>query len=520
MTLQIDNIDKIGIGTWDFDAQGTALADVEEMNFGWYYNWRYDPLWDSRGGANSLSSKFVPTIWGRNEVDPALLDQIAKSSADALLGFNEPDNKSQADMSVEEALALWPELMATGLRLGSPAPTTEEAVGENSWLGQFMAGAEKLGYRVDFMAVHYYSDDLDVTAFKAYLEGLHEAYGRPIWVTEWALVDWENPDRFTQEEISSFALEAIHMMDDLAFVERHAWFGAYSGGDGWHINTELFDSAGQLTAIGDVFAGAIADGVGGDDQQITGTDGDDTLYGEDGNDVLSGGDGDDRLLGRADDDALYGGAGNDVLGGGGGNDLLIGAPGDDRLYGGPGGDTLSGGAGADRLLGKTGADVLHGGAGNDVAAGGDGHDRLFGGADGDRLYGGAGDDRLVGNAGPDVLRGGAGNDVLAGGGGNDRLFGGTGGDLLRGGPGNDTLAGGDGADRFVFQPGGDKDTVLDFEAKVDLLDFRPFDFDSHSDVLDLARQNGPDVVVEFDDGQVVQLNSFSLALLGAEDILF
>jgi hypothetical protein len=36
----INNPGKIGIGTWDKDALGTALNDVDQVSFGWYYNWQ------------------------------------------------------------------------------------------------------------------------------------------------------------------------------------------------------------------------------------------------------------------------------------------------------------------------------------------------------------------------------------------------------------------------------------------------------------------------------------------------
>ena len=77
------------------------------------------------------------------------LDQIRKEHADVndgaladarregkvLLGFNEPDMAGQADMSVAEALELWPRLQSTGLRLAArrwPTAATPRAAG---WTG-------------------------------------------------------------------------------------------------------------------------------------------------------------------------------------------------------------------------------------------------------------------------------------------------------------------------------------------------------------------------------------------------
>lgn len=243
---------KIGVGTWEIGRFGGALNDVEEAGLGWYYNWRTSPLNDA-SPSTAPALGFVPMVWSDEFVTVERLDDIVASGAYALLTFNEPDLASQANMSVKEALDLWPQLMATGLRLSSPAPTNQNALGDNSWLGQFMSGVEERGYSVDFIAVHYYSENADIGAFRSFLEAIYEAYDRPVWVTEWALVDWDNPDRFSQETISTFARDAILMMDDLDYVERNAWFGAYEGGDGWYLNTALFDSGGRPTQIGDLF---------------------------------------------------------------------------------------------------------------------------------------------------------------------------------------------------------------------------------------------------------------------------
>jgi RTX toxins and related Ca2+-binding proteins len=72
--------------------------------------------------------------------------------------------------------------------------------------------------------------------------------------------------------------------------------------------------------------------LGGKNQLIFGTTGNDTLYGSNG------------------DDCLVGGGGNDNLNGGQGNDVLIGGDGDDTLNGGQGTDTCYGGCGNDAFI--------------------------------------------------------------------------------------------------------------------------------------------------------------------------
>ena len=62
--LQIDHPEKIGIGTWDYNSQGSALFDVEDMGFGWYYDWQTKPLWDNPHDATTPQVDFVPITWG------------------------------------------------------------------------------------------------------------------------------------------------------------------------------------------------------------------------------------------------------------------------------------------------------------------------------------------------------------------------------------------------------------------------------------------------------------------------
>ena len=51
-----------------------------------------------------------------------------------------------------------------------------------------------------------------------------------------------------------FFKAATLMMDDLAFVERHAWFGTYEELDASHLNSQLIGEDDSLSDLGSVFA--------------------------------------------------------------------------------------------------------------------------------------------------------------------------------------------------------------------------------------------------------------------------
>lgn len=317
----IDHPEKIGIGTWDKDSLGTALNDVGRGGFAWYYNWSGQALWDADLTPDRAS--FVAMARCRQDVTVQALANLVSSGSNTLLGFNEPDNIHQANMSVSQSIGLWSRLEATGMRLGSPAPSQQEALGDNSWLGRFMAKAEEESLRVDFIQLHYYSDDKDVGAFKAWLKEAYEQYHKPIWVTEWGLADWDHPNRFSAAEQAAFANAGSHMMDDLAFVKRQAWFAAYDGGGGWDINSGLFNEDGTLTSVGRIFA-RLTNPPSGTDPAIDprGTGGDDLLIGGAAAETLLGLRGDDRILAGANDDHLQGGLGRDILKGEAGADTF------------------------------------------------------------------------------------------------------------------------------------------------------------------------------------------------------
>src|SRR5581483_5868287 len=153
-----------------------------------------------------------------------------KSEGNVLLGFNEPDGtgSGQANLSVQSALTLWPQLVATGMRLGSPA-VAANAQQAGGWLDQFMSGAASMGLRVDFICLHWYGGDFNPTSavseLQTYLQQTHDRYNLPIWLTEYALTRYGNPTTYpTDAQQEAFASASVAMLESTSYVERYAWF--------------------------------------------------------------------------------------------------------------------------------------------------------------------------------------------------------------------------------------------------------------------------------------------------------
>jgi RNA polymerase sigma factor (sigma-70 family) len=242
-----------GVGAWNFTGATAALA---QSHASWYFTWSTSP-----GGIVSPPGvAFVPDIWGQASVTPAVLAQ-ARQAGRYLLTFNEPDSSSQANMTVAQALADWPQLEATGMLLGSPA-VQDDAATPGSWLDQFMSGAQARGYRVDFIVVHWYAQGFDpgasVSELRAYLQAIYQRYRRPIWLTEFGMVKFGSPTTYpTDAQQSAFLTGAAAMMAGLGYVQRYAWFAlpVTTGptGDG---NLGLFASGPAVTPAGRAFESA------------------------------------------------------------------------------------------------------------------------------------------------------------------------------------------------------------------------------------------------------------------------
>jgi len=193
-------------------------------------------------------------IWGASSVTKANLAEV-KREGHYLLGFNEPDNAGQANMSVSQALNLWPQLMATGMTLGSPAMASGGAT-VGGWLDRFMSGAKSHGYRVNFIVLHWYGGNFvtasAVSELKSYIQAVYARYHKPIWLTEFALMRFGATTTFpSAQQQAAFVTAATTMLQHLSYVQRYAWFALpASAGDG---SAGLFRSGAIATTAGRAF---------------------------------------------------------------------------------------------------------------------------------------------------------------------------------------------------------------------------------------------------------------------------
>lgn len=219
----------------------------------WYYNWGVKP--STKGmPTTDPSMRFLPMVWGWNpNKTPAILQALRAQQPSILLGFNEPDHRDQSNIAVDTALEAWP--MFEGIATELVSPAAAKPLGP--WMQEFMQGAEKRKLRIDSIAVHTYPGP-NSEGFLNMLHRVHDLYRRPIWVTEFAVADWQanhgGANRFSVSQVAEFMEDVCTEMDKLPWVKGYAWF-PFSGKRSNALQTSvLFDADGNLTRLGKVYA--------------------------------------------------------------------------------------------------------------------------------------------------------------------------------------------------------------------------------------------------------------------------
>jgi len=221
----------------------------------WWYNW------SPSGTGQGAGIEFVPMMWGTADLNSSL-----PSGSKYVLGFNEPNFKSQSNLTAAQAAADWPSVEsaahAVGALIVSPAVNfcgsstdttncSDPAVTDPyTWLTDFFADCS--GCEVDAIAIHWYNCDLP--SLKAYIEGNIDAggglqgfvkFGKPIWLTEFSC-----DGSHTEADQKAYMQAAVPYLEGNPHVFRYSWFSA-----GPIPNAELANSNGTLNDLGMTYVG-------------------------------------------------------------------------------------------------------------------------------------------------------------------------------------------------------------------------------------------------------------------------
>lgn len=212
---------------WCGGRSGTVLStginrqdnEIDLTQSTWFYSWgTSDPI--------NPNAEFAPMKWG---LGGSMKSINERSDVTHLLGYNEPNRPDQSNMSVAQALDEWPQLMKSGLRLGSPSVSDNSRL--EDWLYRFIDECDKRNYRVDFVNVHAYWGAEQMPSPEAWYKKLREIHlrtGRPIWITEWNIgANWtKEPWPSDREEQFQKHLKdlknVLQVMDTASFIERYS----------------------------------------------------------------------------------------------------------------------------------------------------------------------------------------------------------------------------------------------------------------------------------------------------------
>ena len=238
-----DKINFVRIFPWRWVSKKGIAGNIGgNLDIRWWYNWNLDQN-------STLDKEYVPI---RQQRWWPGLDQDWKTrGATHLLGYNEPDKSDQANMAVGDAIWSWPDLLWTGLRVGSPAVTDG---GRDGWLYPFMDQADADGLRVDFVAVHYYwcyspsNPSGAASQMYNFLKAVHDRTKRPIWITEWNNgANWTGCGDPTYAQQAEAIGAMVDMLDSTPWVERYALYN-------WVEDVRRLEwDDGSLTTAGEVY---------------------------------------------------------------------------------------------------------------------------------------------------------------------------------------------------------------------------------------------------------------------------
>lgn len=241
------------------DASPADLA-VVASSVTWYYDWGVEPPAVSQGQLSGI--EWVPMAWNAPSNLTDFENRIPAGSQ-YLLGFNEPNFISQANMTPAQAAAAWPGLEAIaaskGLKLVGPAVNwcgdcvdgvTNDPV---DWLDKFFAACP--GCKVDYIAIHSYAPSS--AALRSYIDKFRK-YNKPLWITEFAPWDPPKPDH---DGVLSYMLEAIPILENDPAVFRYSWFATRVGSN---PDISLLAGDGVLTKVGQLYAAMAFQGMSTD----------------------------------------------------------------------------------------------------------------------------------------------------------------------------------------------------------------------------------------------------------------
>ncbi|KAJ3000356.1 hypothetical protein HDV02_006163 [Globomyces sp. JEL0801] len=221
-------------------------AILKLLDVWWVFN--YEPI-KPVGIPNLIP--FCPMVNGSGVIQELnTMNELAtlglKGVDDVLLGFYRPDDRQYANLTVEKAIELWPALVETGRRIGSPI-TFENPLLPNSWLRRFMNGTKQKKLRVNFVNIGWSGNSS--IEFLQFINQTYYEFKKPVWITEITYTNGIGSNH-TLDQVIAFMHDVIPPLYTLRFIERFSW----SNPQDFNSTFNFFNEHGNLTMLGETYA--------------------------------------------------------------------------------------------------------------------------------------------------------------------------------------------------------------------------------------------------------------------------
>ncbi|PYH90339.1 hypothetical protein BO71DRAFT_402274 [Aspergillus ellipticus CBS 707.79] len=208
----------------------------------WAYDWNMYNDGSLPGGV-----EYIPMLWGAKMFGSwfTAIETALASGSSYILGFNEPDSSSQADMSASTAASYYKTYITPfsgKAKLVTPAVTSSTTSGEGlSWMKSFLSDCSSCDLSV--LAVHWYGDS--AAEFKSFVQQAMQVADDynldETWITEFALTSDMSAGGDTSAG-AKFLDEVIPWLDAQSGVGRYAY---YMCADGYLLSGESLSESGK-----------------------------------------------------------------------------------------------------------------------------------------------------------------------------------------------------------------------------------------------------------------------------------
>lgn len=227
--------------------------DLTKLSEGlsWWYNWSSSPDGAVVNSFDQIGVEFVPMFWNNNfNIEEAIAN--IPQSVKYILAYNEPNFTVEANISPQYAAANWWRIeevaAARGLEIVSASPAycggsvcMNGYTNPVNWHNDFFAACPDC--QVDYIAFHNYESN--VGGLLALTNNL-KVYGKPIWVTEFALWD---PNVAENDKIN-YLNQAVSAFENDPDIFRYSWFAGRSSAN---PSVSILAGDGQLTGLGEAY---------------------------------------------------------------------------------------------------------------------------------------------------------------------------------------------------------------------------------------------------------------------------